>query len=83
MRLTVAAWVACALSFTTFLGLARGEEPVLPKATIDGVVFMPSALAMTLGVEPSMTATQELVVPRSIPITLLIHFPTFGGIRWP
>jgi hypothetical protein len=37
MRLTVAAWFSFALSFIMFLGLARGEEPVLPKATIDGV----------------------------------------------
>jgi len=27
---------------------------------------MPSAFSMTLGVEPYMMATQELVVPRSI-----------------
>ena len=33
---------------------------------------MPSALAMTTGSPPSSTATQELVVPRSIPIILPI-----------
>jgi hypothetical protein len=38
------------------------------KATVDGVVLTPSLFSMTLGVCPSMTATQELVVPRSIPI---------------
>src|SRR5581483_7610626 len=31
---------------------------------------MPSAFSMTFGVLPSMTATHELVVPRSIPMTL-------------
>src|SRR3712207_7329570 len=38
------------------------------KATMDGVVRAPSAFSMTLGCAPSMTATQELVVPRSIPM---------------
>ena len=47
-------------------------EQVLEKATTDGVVRPPSALAMTTGSPPSMTATQELVVPKSIPIILLI-----------
>lgn len=39
------------------------------KATTDGVVLTPSAFSITLGVEPSIKATQELVVPRSMPIT--------------
>ncbi len=47
-------------------------SPSSVKATIEGVVRMPSAFSMTLGVLPSMTATQELVVPRSIPITFAI-----------
>src|SRR5258707_11658919 len=38
-------------------------------ATIEGVTREPSALGITTGSPPSMTATQELVVPRSIPIT--------------
>ena len=42
------------------------------KATIDGVVRMPSAFSMTFGVFPSITATHEFVVPRSIPITFAI-----------
>ena len=46
------------------------RSPVLEKATTDGVVRLPSALGMTTASPPSMTATQELVVPRSIPITL-------------
>ena len=44
----------------------------LLNATIDGVVRSPSLFSMTLGTPPSMTATQELVVPRSIPITFPI-----------
>ena len=46
------------------------RSPVLEKATTDGVVRLPSALAITTASPPSMTATQELVVPKSIPITL-------------
>src|SRR6202451_483817 len=37
---------------------------------MDGVVRIPSAFSMTFGVLPSMTATHEFVVPRSIPMTL-------------
>jgi len=40
----------------------------LVNATTEGVVRYPSEFSMTLGVLPSITATQELVVPRSIPI---------------
>jgi hypothetical protein len=39
------------------------------KATTDGVVRDPSAFSITFGVFPSITATQELVVPKSMPIT--------------
>src|SRR6185436_6138677 len=40
------------------------------NATIEGVVRAPSRLAITLGLPPSMTAMQQLVVPRSMPMTL-------------
>ena len=54
------------------------------KATTEGVVRAPSAFSITRGVEPSMTATHELVVPRSIPITLAIVFiPFFSEIALP
>ena len=42
------------------------------KATTEGVVRYPSLLVMTVGVSPSITATQLLVVPKSIPITVPI-----------
>jgi hypothetical protein len=42
--------------------------PYLVKATTEGVVLEPYAFSMTLGVLPSIKATQELVVPRSIPM---------------
>src|SRR5512142_2301794 len=46
------------------------RSPVLVKATTDGTVRPPSADAMTVGSPPSMTATTEFVVPRSIPMIL-------------
>jgi len=49
-------------------------SPVLEKATTDGVVLLPSAFGITTGSPPYITATQELVVPKSIPITLPIMF---------
>jgi hypothetical protein len=46
------------------------RSPDSVRAMIDGVVRLPSLLGMTTGSPPSITATQELVVPRSMPITL-------------
>src|SRR5690606_469799 len=40
---------------------------------MDGVVRAPSAFSITFGFDPSITATQLLVVPRSIPMTLAIY----------
>src|SRR6202030_577987 len=51
-------------------GWLTRRSPSSEKATIDGVVRMPSAFSMTFGVLPSITATHELVVPRSMPMTL-------------
>src|SRR5687768_2820034 len=48
------------------------RSPLLAKATTDGVIRPPSALVMTCGSPPSMTATTELVVPRSMPMILPI-----------
>ena len=44
------------------------------KATMEGVVRAPSAFSMTFASFPSMTETQEFVVPRSIPITFAMSF---------
>src|SRR5690606_9048118 len=44
--------------------------PFSAMATIDGVVLYPPLLGITAGVPSSTIATQELVVPRSMPITL-------------
>src|SRR5664279_210545 len=46
------------------------RSPVLVNATTDGTVRPPSADAITVGSPPSMTATTEFVVPRSIPMIL-------------
>jgi len=50
-------------------GLDKGEN-----ATTDGVVLFPSAFGITTGSPPSITATHEFVVPKSIPIIFPIIF---------
>src|SRR5436853_6799820 len=64
-----------------FAGWPTRRSPSSVKATIDGVVRAPSAFSMTLGVAPSMTATQELVVPRSMPMTLAMFVLSFPADR--
>src|ERR1700688_1737951 len=54
------------------------RSPVLVKPTTDGVVRPPSSLGITFGSPPSMTATTELVVPRSIPIIFAIAVASCG-----
>ena len=67
---------------TVFIGLVMAwrlaicptsRSPLSVKATTEGVVRLPSTLAMTLGSPPSMMATQELVVPKSMPMGLDIY----------
>ncbi len=48
------------------------RSPFSVNATTDGVVRCPSELGMTTGSLPSITATHELVVPKSMPMILLI-----------
>src|SRR5947209_9701882 len=50
-------------------GVPTNRWPSLVKATTLGVVRPPSALGMTVGSPPSITAMHEFVVPRSMPIT--------------
>ena len=50
----------------------RSPFPLSINATIDGVVLLPSLFGITTGSFPSITETHEFVVPKSIPITLLI-----------
>src|SRR5881628_3714208 len=44
-------------------------SPSFVNPTTEGVRRLPSWFAMTVGSPPSTTATTELVVPRSMPIT--------------
>src|SRR5882762_4117344 len=50
-------------------------SPSLVKATTEGVRRLPSWFGITTGLPPSITATTELVVPRSMPITLPMPSP--------
>src|SRR6187549_3341325 len=65
------------LALVTAWRLAEAPTRISPSswyATIDGVVRAPSLFSMTLGVLPSMMATHELVVPRSMPMILPMFF---------
>ena len=59
--------------------LPTRRSPFLVTATTDGVVRSPSAFVMTSGFPATMYANAEFVVPRSIPIILLIYYISF---RW-
>src|SRR3990170_7451793 len=57
------------------------RSPDLVNPTTDGVIRLPSGLVMTTGSPPSITATTEFVVPRSIPIILLMsECPRFAKL---
>ena len=47
-------------------------SPSFVNVTIDGVVLCPSAFVITKGLPPSTIAIQQFVVPKSIPIILII-----------
>src|SRR4051812_5721002 len=65
------------------------RSPVFVNATTDGTVRLPSADGMTVGSPPSMTATTEFVVPRSMPMIFAMVDRAPGlvrvqvvGVRW-
>ncbi len=60
-----------------FATVPTRRSPDSVKATTEGVVRPPSAFSRTVGSPPSMTATHELVVPRSMPIV----FPTLSVLQ--
>src|SRR5579864_5367172 len=73
---TVFSGLVMAWRFATW---PTNRSPLLVKATTDGVVRAPSWFAMTVGWPASITATTELVVPKSMPIILpmllkFLHF---------
>ena len=53
--------------------------PFSAIATIEGVVLYPPRFGITTGVPSSTIATQELVVPRSIPMTRLLIGVSFDS----
>ena len=57
-------------------GSPTSSSPSLVNATYEGKAFppmlVPSALGMIVGLPPSMTDAAELLVPKSIPIILVI-----------
>src|SRR5262245_17469864 len=53
-------------------GAPTSFEPSGRKATTEGVVRAPSAFVITTGEPPSITQTTEFVVPRSMPMILLL-----------
>src|SRR5271156_1194254 len=55
-----------------FAASPTNRSPVLVNATTDGVIRRPSEFSRTLGSPPSMTAMQEFVVPKSMPMTFAI-----------
>ena len=65
------------VGFTTACLLATAPAKRLlssVKATTDGVTLLPSSFGMTTGLPPSIIATHELVVPRSIPTIAMFVF---------
>src|SRR3954464_3992675 len=58
-------------------GWPTRRSPSLVNATIDGVVRAPSEFSITLVFSPSIMETQELVVPKSIPMILLMIYLLF------
>src|SRR4051794_12386812 len=85
-RLTVCTVFA---AFVTACRLAiwpTSRSPLSVKPTTEGVVRPPSLFGMICTVPPSSTATQQLVVPKSIPITFPITYflnvaRVSGGVR--
>ena len=53
-----------------FAGIPTSLCPSSVNATVEGVVLWPSEFSITLALFPSMIATHEFVVPKSIPIML-------------
>src|SRR6266404_812815 len=61
-----------------FASMPTSRSPAGVKATTDGVRRLPSLLIITVGFPPSITATTEFVVPRSIPTALAIATAPVG-----
>src|SRR5947209_5768653 len=71
MENTVFSGLVTACRFATW---PTRRSPLLVMATTEGVSREPSLFSSTVGSPASMTATTELVVPRSMPITFAITY---------
>ena len=71
-RLTEAIVFVGLVTACLFAGSPTLISPPSTNAITEGVVLLPSALGITTGSFPSITETHELVVPKSIPIILLM-----------
>ena len=65
MEYTVLSGLVIDCRFATW---PTNRSPDFVNATTEGVVRPPSGFVMTVGSPPSITATTEFVVPKSIPI---------------
>ena len=65
-----------------FAGSPILRSPLSANDTIDGVVLFPSEFGITTGSFPSITATHEFVVPKSIPIIFDIYLNLFCSISY-
>src|SRR6516164_11562880 len=73
MKRLIEKTVFCALvTAWRFAAWPTSRSLLFVNATTDGVVRAPSEFSKTTGSPPSITAIQELVVPKSIPKTLAI-----------
>ncbi len=80
MELTVRAELVMAWRLATWPTM---RSPFLEKATTEGVVRLPSEETMTVGSPPSIYATHELVVPKSMPMVLDMVFCLRVGLVSP
>ena len=69
MEKTVFSGLVIACRFATS---PTSRSPFLETPTTEAVVRPPSAFGMMVGCPPSITATTEFVVPRSMPMILLM-----------
>ena len=65
-----------------FAGSPTLRSPFFKKATTEGVVRRPSSFAITTGSFPSITETQLLVVPKSIPMIFAMCKYLFINRLW-
>jgi len=79
-----AATIRCELEGVEVVGIRDGFEWLMQgnidrvtRLTTDGVSRLPSWFGITVGLPPSITATTEFVVPRSMPITFAMSASFF------